>query len=58
MGVGNPAMREGNWGGYGISLSDSPDAEGIAGLEATGQMQDGVDHRPAELYRFLRRSAV
>jgi 8-oxo-dGTP diphosphatase len=27
-------------------------------LEATGQMQTGVDHRPAELYRFLRRSAV
>jgi 8-oxo-dGTP diphosphatase len=27
-------------------------------LEATGRMQDGVDHRPAELYRFLRRSAV
>jgi 8-oxo-dGTP diphosphatase len=27
-------------------------------LEATGEMQDGVEHRPAELYRFLRRSAV
>jgi 8-oxo-dGTP diphosphatase len=27
-------------------------------LEATGQMQSGVDHRPAELYRFVRRSAV
>jgi 8-oxo-dGTP diphosphatase len=27
-------------------------------LEATGRMQEGVDHRPAELYRFLRRSAV
>jgi 8-oxo-dGTP diphosphatase len=27
-------------------------------LEATGRMQDGVDHRPAELYRFLRRSAI
>lgn len=27
-------------------------------LEATGQMQEGVEHRPAELYRFLRRSAV
>lgn len=27
-------------------------------LEATGHMQSGVDHRPAELYRFLRRSAV
>lgn len=27
-------------------------------LEATGQMQSGVDHRPAELYRFASRSAV
>jgi 8-oxo-dGTP diphosphatase len=27
-------------------------------LEATGQSQSGVDHRPAELYRFARRSAV
>lgn len=27
-------------------------------LEATGQMQTGVEHRPAELYRFVRRSAV
>ncbi|WP_394826054.1 NrtR DNA-binding winged helix domain-containing protein [Pendulispora albinea] len=27
-------------------------------LAATGEMQSGVDHRPAELYRFLRRSAV
>jgi 8-oxo-dGTP diphosphatase len=27
-------------------------------LESTGKMQTGVDHRPAELYRFLRRSAV
>jgi 8-oxo-dGTP diphosphatase len=27
-------------------------------LEATGRMQEGVEHRPAELYRFLRRSAV
>lgn len=27
-------------------------------LEATGALQRGVDHRPAELYRFSRRSAV
>jgi 8-oxo-dGTP diphosphatase len=27
-------------------------------LEATGRTQTAVDHRPAELYRFLRRSAV
>lgn len=27
-------------------------------LEATGEFQQGVDHRPAELYRFTRRSAV
>ena len=27
-------------------------------LEATGEMQRGVDHRPAELYRFAKRSAV
>jgi len=27
-------------------------------LTATGEMQSGVDHRPAELYRFLRQSAV
>jgi 8-oxo-dGTP diphosphatase len=27
-------------------------------LEATGELQSGVDHRPAELYRFTRRSAV
>ncbi len=27
-------------------------------LEATGIAQQGVDHRPAELYRFARRSAV
>lgn len=27
-------------------------------LEATGRMQAGVGHRPAELYRFVRRSAV
>jgi 8-oxo-dGTP diphosphatase len=27
-------------------------------LEATGQLQAGVDHRPAELYRMVRRSAV
>lgn len=27
-------------------------------LEATGDLQSGVDHRPAELYRFARRSAV
>lgn len=27
-------------------------------LETTGQSQRDVDHRPAELYRFLRRSAV
>lgn len=29
-----------------------------AQLEATGERQLAVDHRPAELYRFLRRSAV
>lgn len=27
-------------------------------LEATGESQRGVDHRPAELYRFARRSAI
>jgi 8-oxo-dGTP diphosphatase len=27
-------------------------------LEATGDRQDDVGHRPAELYRFTRRSAV
>ena len=27
-------------------------------LEATGERQAGVEHRPAELYRFLRRSAI
>ena len=27
-------------------------------LEATGERQQDVDHRPAELYRFARRSAV
>lgn len=27
-------------------------------LEATGEHQEGVDHRPPELYRFARRSAV
>ncbi len=27
-------------------------------LEATGKMQTGVEHRPAELYRFLHGSAV
>ncbi len=27
-------------------------------LEATGRSQTDVDHRPAELYRFPRRSAV
>jgi 8-oxo-dGTP diphosphatase len=27
-------------------------------LEATGRMQTGVEHRPAELYRFARRSAI
>jgi 8-oxo-dGTP diphosphatase len=27
-------------------------------LEATGRSQEGVDHRPAELYRFIRRSAL
>lgn len=27
-------------------------------LEATGEQQQAVDHRPAELYRFARRSAV
>ena len=27
-------------------------------LEATGEAQRDVDHRPAELYRFVRRSAV
>lgn len=27
-------------------------------LEATGEHQQGVDHRPPELYRFVRRSAV
>jgi 8-oxo-dGTP diphosphatase len=27
-------------------------------LEATGESQRDVEHRPAELYRFARRSAV
>lgn len=27
-------------------------------LRATGRSQEGVDHRPAELYRFVKRSAV
>lgn len=27
-------------------------------LEATGELESGVDHRPAELYRFTRLSAV
>jgi 8-oxo-dGTP diphosphatase len=27
-------------------------------LDGTGRMEDGVDHRPAELYRFVRRSAA
>lgn len=27
-------------------------------LKATGELQDGVEHRPAELYRFARRSAT
>lgn len=27
-------------------------------LEATGEREDEVDHRPAELYRFARRSAI
>jgi 8-oxo-dGTP diphosphatase len=27
-------------------------------LEATGEAEDAVDHRPAELYRFARRSAL
>jgi hypothetical protein len=27
-------------------------------LEATGERQADVDHRPAERYRFARRSAV
>ena len=27
-------------------------------LEATGESQRDVDHRPAELYRFIRRSAI
>ncbi len=27
-------------------------------LEATGERQDDVGHRPAELYRFIRRSAI
>jgi 8-oxo-dGTP diphosphatase len=27
-------------------------------LEATGEMERDVDHRPAELYRFVKRSAV
>ena len=27
-------------------------------LEATGESQRDVDHRPAELYRFTRRSAI
>ena len=27
-------------------------------LEATGERQADVGHRPAELYRFVRRSAV
>ena len=31
---------------------------GSGQLEATGEYQSEVDHRPAELYRFARRSAV
>jgi 8-oxo-dGTP diphosphatase len=27
-------------------------------LEATGEREQNVDHRPAELYRFVRRSAI
>jgi 8-oxo-dGTP diphosphatase len=27
-------------------------------LEATGEAQKDVDHRPAELYRFVKRSAT
>ena len=27
-------------------------------LEATGEREQDVDHRPAELYRFVRRSAI
>jgi 8-oxo-dGTP diphosphatase len=27
-------------------------------LEATGEREEDVDHRPAELYRFTRRSAI
>jgi 8-oxo-dGTP diphosphatase len=27
-------------------------------LEATGELEEDVDHRPAELYRFTRRSAI
>jgi hypothetical protein len=27
-------------------------------LEATGKTERDVDHRPAELYRFVKRSAV
>lgn len=27
-------------------------------LKATGKSQEGVDHRPAELYRFVKRSAL
>jgi 8-oxo-dGTP diphosphatase len=27
-------------------------------LEATGEREQDVDHRPAELYRFSRRSAI
>ena len=27
-------------------------------LEATGEYQSEVDHRPAEMYRFAKRSAI
>jgi hypothetical protein len=27
-------------------------------LEATGAAEKDVDHRPAELYRFVKRSAI
>jgi hypothetical protein len=31
---------------------------GSGQLEATGDHQQDVEHRPAELYRFVRRSAT
>jgi 8-oxo-dGTP diphosphatase len=31
---------------------------GSGQLEATGESEKDVDHRPAELYRFAKRSAV